>query len=201
MSTGICQACSLNCDKCETNNICLTCKSGFVLLMSANQTTCVTTCLTGTYLDSATNMCVGCSSNCSSCTSNANCLQCSSSMILHLGYCISTCPSGFTNINQTCLPCLTGCKVCGPLYTCTQCTTGYTLSSSNCTVTVNNCSNGYYLNILSACSQCFPTCNTCSGGLSTNCLSCFSGYTLSSGVCLQVCAPNSYLDTNTSVCK
>lgn len=148
--------------------------------------TCINSCPNSTYLDSTINLCITCSPNCTNCTSALNCMSCSSSSILYQGYCISSCPSGFTNINQTCLPCLTGCRLCGPMYNCTSCGSGFTLlSSGTCVVTPNNCSNGYYLNALSSCSQCFPTCNTCNGGQSTNCLSCFNGYRLTNGVCLQ----------------
>lgn len=111
------------------------------------------------------------------------------------------CPEGFTNINQSCLPCLNGCRSCGPLYTCNVCLSGFTLFNGSCIITPNNCSNGYYLNALSSCSQCFPSCNTCNGGQSTNCLSCFNGFTLLNGVCRQMCSANSYLDTADSTCK
>ena len=165
LSTGACQACLLNCDTCDSSTTCSQCKSGFVRVVSSNGTTCTNSCPSGNYLESTTNTCITCSSNCLNCTSTMNCLICSSNLILYQGYCISSCPTGYTNINQTCLACLTGCKVCGPLYNCTTCSSGFTLSSNNsCVVPPNNCSNGYYLNALSSCSQCYPTCSTCNGG-------------------------------------
>jgi len=198
-SLNNCVACStINCKLCP-NNICQSCSSGVLVVTS--QISCQPSCPSGMYADSSTGKCFNCSQNCNSCTSTTSCNNCTSPSILYLSYCITSCPSGYTNVNQSCIACITGCKVCTSLSNCTTCQSGLVLNANgSCTYPPNNCSSGYYLNSLGNCSQCFPTCNTCNGGTSSNCLTCFSGYTLYNGVCIQNCNSTSYYSINLSSC-
>ena len=63
---------------------------------------------------------------------------------------------------------------------CTSCLSFAELSGNTCV-----CRNKFYLSSTpySYCAKCDVTCMTCTGGASTQCSSCYSGFTLTSGVC------------------
>lgn len=64
-------------------------------LLYFSGTSCVSTCLDGTYLNSNKVNCVSCSSTCRTCTLSANnCLSCAASFMYN-STCVSTCPTGF----------------------------------------------------------------------------------------------------------
>ena len=176
-----------NCSSCP-NDLCTSCST--IQLTANNLITCVDSCPSGTFLQSTTNTCITCSSQCLACTSATQCTSCATDYSLYVGYCLSSCPSGHTDVNGICTACLSGCKVCVSIDNCTACNSGLTdnnngsCSLSNSTSSVN-CSNGYYLNTLGNCSQCYPTCQTCSGALSSNCLTCFNGSLLTNGICVH----------------
>jgi proprotein convertase subtilisin/kexin type 5 len=90
-----------------------------------NSLTCVTSCPSGTFIDTTTQSCKSCSmifANCSICNSQS-CNDCASNYYLLLNVCYSTCPMGyFANSNSgTCDSCNTGCKSCSNLTNCLIC--------------------------------------------------------------------------------
>ena len=187
---NVCTGCSVsNCASCP-NDQCQYCSTSFVMLVVNGTRTCPSSCPPAYFLDSVSNFCHACSINCDACTSATTCTTCNNATNLYLGYCLTTCPSGYAPVAGVCTRCLSGCKVCPSIGNCSACNSGLssngngTCSPANTTV---NCSSGYYPNTLGNCSQCYPTCQTCSGGLVTDCLTCFSGSTLTNGVCITNC--------------
>ncbi len=86
----VCLHCSYPCDTCEGSvNACATCFPGYDLYES----TCVTSCPSGTYLDFSFD-CVDCSSNCTSCLSETVCMTCATGYLLKDSACVSADNSG-----------------------------------------------------------------------------------------------------------
>jgi len=160
------------------------------MLSSSGNYTCESSCPAGTFLHTSTSTCITCSPRCLSCTSATSCLVCNSSFVLFQGYCLSSCPTSYAPSNGTCIKCPSSCRTCLTITHCISCQLGLILVNGSCVSPPNNCTNGYFLNSQSTCQQCFPSCLTCSAGNSFNCLSCFSGYTLSNGVCIKDCNTN-----------
>ena len=164
--------------------------------------TCQSSCPSATYLSITSNLCITCGNNCLVCTSATTCTTCNNSTSLYLGYCISTCPAGYTSVSNVCTACQTGCKICSDLNTCTNCNSGLTNDNNGTCSYSNNitCSAGYYPNTLGNCSQCYPTCKTCSGNSVSDCLTCYSGATFSNGICTTNCNTDSYYSTSAGSC-
>lgn len=199
-TAGTCLSCTIaNCQSC-TSSGCTSCASGYVFVAVGNQVSCQSSCPASMYLSTSTNTCINCSTSCISCSSSISCSACANSSVLYQGYCLSSCPSGFINVNQSCASCPSGCKTCTSS-ACTSCSTGLTLSNGTCSLPYNNCQNGYYRNTLGGCSQCYTSCNTCIAGNIDNCLTCFIGYTLTNGVCVQNCSIDSFYSITNSSCQ
>jgi hypothetical protein len=103
-----CLLCHSNCTTCNSLG-CTACVDGFVL----QNNRCYRTCTNSTtLLVSATDTCnVSCISPCLTCfglASNA-CLTCQSNYYLFFGFCMSSCPSGYSSINGACTLCPQGC--------------------------------------------------------------------------------------------
>jgi hypothetical protein len=158
--------CQLPCITCLDNQPtkCLSCYYGSTLTgntcvfdTSCNSTSSCTDCGQGLnlYLDGT---------NCMTCPTITNCLQCSSSDVAKC----ARCDNGyFLDSTYTCTQCQTQCTACLSTDICTGCATGYTLLSG--------VSSG-------SCIACSSPCVTCQGS-STYCLSCADGYTKKSWKC------------------
>ena len=204
-NAGVCTACTTpSCASCPANQ-CQSCVSGFVIVITNGTVSCANSCPVMTFLDSVTNICHSCGNNCNVCTSATSCTTCNNVTNLYLGYCLTTCPSGYAPVGGICTPCLTGCKTCPTLNNCSSCNSGL-VNDGNGTCSPNtnptvNCSTGYYPNTLGNCSQCYPTCHTCSGGQVTDCLTCFNGSNLINGVCIAACTSGYFYNQNTTSCE
>jgi len=135
-SSGVCSACSSNCNACTSATACTTCAATFALSSGA----CVSTCPTGqfsTATSSAGGVCSACSSNCNACTSATACTTCAATFALSSGACVSTCPTGqfstaTSSVGGVCSSCSSNCNGCTNATACTTCAVGYTLSSAAC---------------------------------------------------------------------
>ena len=89
--------------------------------------------MSGFYLNTSsttTSQCVSCPTGCSTCSSKANCLTCSSGYTLQ-----SNTVSGTAG---TCVICASPCSTCsGNSFTCTSCITGFKLVGWQCISTFN----------------------------------------------------------------
>ena len=171
---------------------CLSCPSGFYY--SPKQSSCVTTCPTGSY-QNVTDMCDSCyvstsnssSGSCASCNgpNPTNCTGCSAGYYLdnQTSSCVATCPNGTYADNQTwiCQPCFSAqagnanfsCETCdGPLATqCLSCAAGLALitTSGTCSDTCP-CEKGYYYDSTSrVCGLCHSSCSYCAGPTASDC--------------------------------
>lgn len=97
-----------------------------------------------------TNTCQSCPDVCSSCTSQTNCLSCTSPYILYNNYCINQCPATHAVIlNNTCTQCsTTNCHKCYDNDVCFNCVSDYSLLNGAClsTCPVDYKTNGTHCN-------------------------------------------------------
>lgn len=82
--TGInsfCQFCTNNCKTCSgATNICITCLNGTYLINSS----CVTNCGSGLYIDYISQTCIGCTSPCHTCSSTTStCTSCTTGYLIN----------------------------------------------------------------------------------------------------------------------
>jgi hypothetical protein len=162
--------------------------------------TCITSCPSGTFKDSSTNLtkytpiCTSCVSPCSTCTTATICLSCLNSSLYYYNHqCIATCPLLVTvpnSVSMLCDLCANICLTCvNTTTTCLSCNTSiapiYYALNQTC---VSSCPSPLVVDG-TICSSCASPCNTCSI-IKTNCTACLSGKYLSmilSGTCLTVC--------------
>ena len=150
------------------------------------------------FIDAVNQICVGCTSPCSSCVnSSTTCTSCVSGFVLHGTGCLSICPSGmFAQGNTTCLSCANNCTTCTSATNCSVCSGLTILYNGGCITTCpvtspvvinNNCTPCTTQN----CYSCSPAdvCDTCVSGtyfLNTACLTtCPSGYTNNGTHCIS----------------
>jgi len=154
---------------------------------------CKPACNSGSFYDSATNLCKLCStifSNCTTCNST-NCLSCSSG-ILSSGQCISGCANGTYLYNQQCVNCPQYCATCNSSQYCTNCSSPATIYYNNLCYTV--CPFGSYSAGNNTCAMCVSPCLTCN--TSTNCSSCVSSYYYYNYACVTTCPNTTYTSGN-----
>jgi hypothetical protein len=200
-STGVCQACADNCNKCDINGAgtcdsgqcqigyvqqtgntnCTQCFSGCPSCDPNNLMTCLS-CGVSRYTDSLS-QCQSCPTGCKDCTSNTTC---------------QTCFVGFLMVGTLCNAGPTWPCVGGTSDVCTKCVNSFTLTSGTCiynsscnsTSTCTSCVYGYYLVAANgasqgACLTCpsIKNCLTCDPSNTTNCFFCSIGYYVSNGSC------------------
>ncbi|EAS06936.2 REJ domain protein (macronuclear) [Tetrahymena thermophila SB210] len=97
------QLCQINCDKCDENQVCLQCSSGFYYQYTTKQ--CVSSCDNNQFVDQQ-KQCQLCDNSCSSCDGkdSNNCLTCQPKKFFYNKSCLNFCPNGFQS-NQTALTC------------------------------------------------------------------------------------------------
>lgn len=183
-TSNTCITCDISCSICigPLNTQCSSCSNATVngkiviYYLGIGQTTCLTYCPNGQYIDSKyPNLCQPCSSTCVTCQSDSvTCTSCPAGYYYYLSSCVSVCPSGTygDQMNWICMTCDTSCLLCsGPLTTeCTSCsniTIGgilkiYYLSIGQ-TSCSSSCPSGQYIdaNISNFCQSCNINCATC----------------------------------------
>lgn len=209
---GLCQQCTSGCTACFAAglNSCSACGTitSTLYFLALNTNTCSTTCPSGQFPDSASNLCVACSSSCRTCSLLAsNCTSCRTigTTVAYLSNfaCVTVCPAGYyTNVpadislSNTCEACTTGCAECyGPgISSCTRCAlvtaVQYYLASSTC---YTSCPTGQYaLTTNNTCQLCDVSCYNCSS-TSVLCGNCNIGFAKQSdGTCSPVCSTGTY---------
>ncbi|ELP94693.1 protein serine/threonine kinase, putative [Entamoeba invadens IP1] len=206
-----CIACNINCNSCNaTNGMCLTCKVGYGL----NNGIC-SKCENKTYSVGGVSPCLNCpiectyclytSGECSSCeagktnvngecvpcSSNGNCLLCSSGLNRSERICNQCELNYFLNGNE-CLECSqihNNCEKCSQTQKeCFSCTGNYIPSSEGCT----ECQNGTIKDEKNTCINCYEIIQQCQQceivGNLRKCLKCFAPYYLSSDGLLCILA-------------
>jgi hypothetical protein len=142
-----CNLCSdLKCEKCSSfEGGCTECISGTV----KNGDSCE--CPSDTYFDEKLLICIDCSSECTSCTSEDTCKTCQSGLILVEGKCLCSNSKQYWDQNS-CLNCQEGCVTCTK-NTCEKCPDGT-----------------YFISASWSCKPCSVPCLTCSS--SSECITC-----------------------------
>ncbi len=210
-----CMKCDANCKSCaNTNNNCLSCDKGLLLLEKENR--CVTDCpqntsimvlainnnISNTDPNNINNIlnidrCSSCHSSCQTCRdSPIKCLSCSNGYAFFEEKCISEneCPSGMIGINGKCVFCDEKCDICKDrldLGLCTKCKEGFILGADyKCYFPINDCEKGFY-NSGGICYKCDSSCDTCQveGNL---CLSCQKNMYLQGRKCVEQCSEGYY---------
>lgn len=196
-----CYPCDPSCATCDnpTKTNCLTCYSGDLLQVDHS---CQPNCISGTFQEPGTIICVRCANLCDVCTSQAaeDCTSCSSiAFMLSDHSCVGNCTMNWYQIPLTrdCERCHTSCLSCnGPTSTdCTVCNPGVTFvpatNTCECTFSGQYFDSGY-------CLPCHSTCDTCDGPLETNCLTCLPTTFLISSTkkCTTQCPDGTYTAQN-----
>jgi proprotein convertase subtilisin/kexin type 5 len=222
-------SCSTNisryhCKTCLANGQCLSCYQQTTIASTLytfnnynylqSDGTCVTQCTPGFYIDTPTNSCIQCSSQCSTCqTSSTTCLTCVQTSSTNKYYgnnktCLSSCPNGYyANSGNICLQCSSSCATCQTdQFTCTSCN-GSSFLNSNTKICVSStsCPTNTYADIsTSKCLACDSSCLECIG-VSTNCSSCANGYIRDTTtnttlkLCTNHCPPGTVNDTTNNL--
>lgn len=180
--------------------------------------TCATSCTTGFYSNSTSNLCLACVAACASCTAPATCQSCQTvngvAYFLSSTSCLILCPTGYYGrINDyTCQGCADGCLTCfgsaaSSCYNCTNAPVAavpYFLEygTTKCSA---SCPSNQYKNTTSfQCLLCSPSCLTCQT-TSTNCLTCGLSTTgvalfFYNNKCLAICPTSYWGNPSTSNC-
>ena len=196
-ATNSCIVCTSPCKTCTSDTNCVTCVDNYNL----DGTTCVITC-SGTKIpvnsictscDPACTLCLGSTSNCSTCAIGFlytddlhRCsLTCPAGYILYSANnsCLTLCPSTYYNLSGACTQCSTDCLSCVSANNCTSCNTGLILYNGLCYA---SCPSSVPYLINNECVSCdIANCKTCSNAL---CGSCQTGYLLIQYLqCIQNC--------------
>ena len=211
---GTCQACALNCKKCDQNGPgkCDSswCFEGFVQLAgTTNCTACFggcascnsndlsvcTSCGVGQYVSNG--ICSSCGNNCVTCSSGSICV---------------TCSDGWQLISGNCYQIPLGCISLSSATICSSCVSGYVLSNGNtaCTLggTCNStnscviCPSSQYLSS-GQCLSCpsLPSyCLKCDPNTPANCFQCSTGFYVAAGSCVS-CSANCADCSSPNFCK
>lgn len=150
------------------------------------------------------NSCFPCPNECSSCSSQSQCLGCEIQFFYTnaSGGCIA-CPENclFCTSNTICLTCMNPYVLANQ--TCSLCVIQYAASCST-TVSASSCQLGYYLSD-NYCYSCLLNCRTCSSAY--DCSGCATGYYLNTSIitcnpCPQGCTTcNQYTPTQCTSCS
>lgn len=155
----VCMVCLGNCATCTgTVNTCLTCKPD-TYLMDLNSS-CVTSCGTGLFIDYLDRKCVTCSPPCKTCTNTSDtCLSCTTGILFN-NQCLNQCPEKYYVQSNQCQLCPTNCSSCLSLVNCTACAQDFVLYTGFC---ITQCPGTHSVVINSVCTKCSTTnCHKCS---------------------------------------
>ncbi|KAL4496784.1 hypothetical protein ABPG73_011750, partial [Tetrahymena malaccensis] len=214
-SSRICTLCSskfIGCLSC-TSTQCLSCVNSSDYLDKVNNQ-CGGTCPLGTFKDSSgapsLNVCTDCDKSCKTCDQfSTQCTSCDNNKYLQGTNCQASCDSNYyPNSERKCIICSSkfpNCTKC-TASSCLQCNLPYFFveGQNNCQ---SQCPQGYgsiTTSVNNTCKQC--TNSDCKSCLASNlglCDSCYPNSAkpyLSGTSCVNQCALNEYIETNTSKC-
>lgn len=167
------------------------CKSCFGL----GSKQCLPNCRDG-YYTRDNGLCSKCSANCETCSSENNCLTCSSLRLLEEGRCVDSCSQGFFKETASqCKKCQDDCETCLTSESCNTCPNNKLMQEGRC---IDSCSIGYFKSSLTLCSKCPSDCLTCSSD--RVCLTCDENHLLEENTCKTTCS-ESYFRYSTNSCK
>ncbi|ELU10578.1 hypothetical protein CAPTEDRAFT_104785 [Capitella teleta] len=198
-----CEKCSQACSTCVDGvrgDQCLSCPDGHIL-HNQEFKECVDVCPESHFIKSVS--CLPCSVDCRTCLgSSTNCTSCWTNAFLFNASCRADCPSGFFPNSlgvcqacryKNCLQCLPGgnyCTSCGPGYVLEKlmckrkCSAGLFTYNDEC---LAHCPEGYHPDFTSEnCLACNSMCKTCTGP-GQACLTCLEGFFLKGTMCVRDC--------------
>ncbi|KAF9484961.1 growth factor receptor domain-containing protein [Pholiota conissans] len=216
-TTGACQVCGVGCSECaDSTGQCTACESGLGISQT-DPTQCetqkqfisqgATPCPSNTFLDG--NSCSSCPTECATCTSTTQCVECAPGNYLFNGKCVSADANGLCqgangliadNNKKECDVCGASCLSCKyPNFSsgsvvadvqCASCIAGTFLSKGKC---VSSCPSGTFVSPQDnvTCIACSSSCGTCVG-TADFCLTCPTGQLSSSGQCVTTCPSNTF---------
>ena len=204
--------CPSNCQSCQSNNVCTSCKEILAIISSGtcvcktgtylnNDSQCA--CNQGTYFDISSQTCLPCGVGCISCSLATKCDTCPNNAQESAGSC--SCNTGFYFSDvKICSACPSGCSQCdsSKCISCLDansepngqncvCKAGY--SGTPCRYCTGLC---LECNANSICTKCVDINATPNGN---NCI-CSSGYILSGNICNRVCGAGCNTCDQTSAC-
>ena len=185
----ICQNCNNTCETCERADSCITCKEPLVKFISGNIISCDDKCQGG-YIN-INGTCTPCSDiqKCSTCSKDnlSECIDCKEGFYLHNKQCVSICPKGTFENNQskTCDPCLVSCETCSDSSTCDTCLSGLYFVENKKTCDKCNDKNVIINNECKSCKV--NNCDNCDSSDDYTCSICKSGFVLYNNQCLEDC--------------
>jgi len=175
-----CQSNGHHCLTCAGSDAsdCTSCQPGYFPqgVEVSDTFTCVDECDASYYWVAGLQMCLPCSTDCTTCQyTSTNCVTCPVDQFVLAGSCVTSCPDGTYDqtyaSNTRCYPCDRHCLTCSG-------------SGSDACLT---CQQGKFLNTDGTCDQCLPNCGDCTGV--GQCTTCRTGYTLNVGLG-PVCIPS-----------
>ncbi|XP_070468854.1 extracellular matrix organizing protein FRAS1 isoform X1 [Equus przewalskii] len=204
---GVCKACYSSCLTCvgPEPSHCTQCKKPEEGLQvkqvpGANLTSgeCLSQCRAQFYLEN-TGLCEACHQSCFGCSgkSRHNCTACRPSHALLDGRCLSQCPDGYFNQEDSCTECHPTCRQChGPSESdCISCHPYVTLVGGKCRT---SCREEQFFNLVGYCADCHPLCQHCAADLHNTgsiCLRCQNArYLLLGDHCVPDCPSGYYAE-------
>jgi len=201
-----CYPCLYGCQTCDNPNTCLSCTND----MYYYRDQCYTSCPSGTFYPSGTNICKECDISCSTCTVNKFlCDTCAPNYYMYDGpqgrHCVSPCPSGSTVVGSICKLCITPCLTCNGLEDyCTTCIGTSYAYNGNC---IANCPDHSAPSLSGPriCVDCASGCEECTWDNSGDsdpklCLSCLPGFKYYDSRCFRNCPDGTVPSSNGLTC-
>ncbi|XP_061195210.1 extracellular matrix organizing protein FRAS1-like [Saccostrea echinata] len=198
---GQCLACHSSCREClgPNKDNCLSCTISVQVLLSGR---CVNDCGPQFYVKDG--KCTSCQPTCSSCSSDGRfCTNCTQSLVLHKGQCVTSCPWGyFISPQGVCTACHPSCKKCsGPHEEdCLTCLDGSPpRKGGHCP---GNCVNGEYRDTNGNCKKCEPGCIRCratENGQGSVCVECPTPMMAFDNICVRQCPIGHF--NQSSICQ
>nr|XP_023408991.1 extracellular matrix protein FRAS1 [Loxodonta africana] len=204
---GVCKACHSSCLTCvgPEPSHCTQCKKPEEGLqveqlsgVDVPSGECLSQCRAQFYLEN-TGLCEACHQSCFGCAGKSphNCTSCQPPRVLLDGQCLSQCPDGYFNQEDSCKECHPTCRQChGPSESnCTSCHPHVTLMGGSCRT---NCKEEQFLNLMGYCADCHPLCQHCTADLHNTgsvCLRCQDArYLLLGDHCAPDCPSGYYVE-------
>ena len=92
---NVCYNCPTHCSACTSDTVCSQCQSVLGVAYYLDGTSCLVSCPSTKYADSASSTCISCTSPCATCQgSSTHCLTCSTGNLIHGANSCGSCPNG-----------------------------------------------------------------------------------------------------------